>query len=251
MSLAKRIIPCLDVKDGRTVKGLQFVQLRDMGDPVELAERYAEQGADELVFLDISATEERRKTLSSLVRRIAERINIPFTVGGGIKSEADVECLLEAGCDKVSLNSAAVVDPDLIDRLSKRFGAQCVVVAIDALEYGSGFEVMIHGGKLRSGRNVFEWAREAESRGAGEILLTSINRDGCRRGFDCLLTERVSTTVNIPVIASGGAGTTNHFSEVFRNGKADAALAAGIFHEGVLSIPDLKNYLRTQSITVR
>lgn len=251
MSLAKRIIPCLDVKNGRTVKGLKFEQLRDMGDPVELAEYYASQGADELVFLDISATEEQRQTLCSLVARIASRINIPFTVGGGITSEEDVERLLEAGCDKVSVNSAAVANPDLLNRLARRFGSQCVVLAIDALHRGGFYEVMVCGGKNATGLEVLNWAREAESRGAGEILLTSMDRDGCRSGFDCDLTERVASALSIPVIASGGAGEAEHFSDVFARGKADAALAAGIFHEGIVRIPELKNVLRNSLISIR
>lgn len=251
MTLSKRIIACLDVKNGRTVKGIQFNQLRDQGDPVELARKYASEGADELLFLDISATGEGRKTLCSLVSSVAAAINIPFTVGGGISSVEDVERLLDAGCDKISINSSAVRNPELINQLAQRFGRQCVVVAIDALQRNEWFEVMIQGGMVGTGRSVLEWAREAEQRGAGEILLTSIDNDGQRNGFALELTRQVAQEVSVPVIASGGGGTAKHFKQAFEAGKADAALAAGIFHEGVLPIPELKMQLRSQSILVR
>jgi cyclase len=249
--LAKRIIPCLDIKDGRTVKGIQFVQLRDAGDPAELAARYAEEGADELVFLDITATHEGRKTFAELVHRIALRINIPFTVGGGIATKTDVHTLLAAGADKVSVNSAAVRNPQLINELAKEFGSQCIVVAIDARQNASGWEVYLNGGRLPTGVDALAWAQEAAARGAGEILLTSMNHDGEKNGFALELTRRVSESIAIPVIASGGAGDKAHFAEVFEKGKADAALAASIFHFGEIPISSLKSYLFNKGINVR
>jgi cyclase len=249
--LTKRIIACLDVKDGRTVKGTNFVQVRDVGDPVELAVRYCEEGADELVFLDITATTEKRKTLAKLVREIARQINIPFTVGGGISSIADVSVLLENGADKVSVNSAAVKSPKLISELAKEFGSQCIVLAIDTKPENGDWFVYLDGGRVATKLKTTEWAKQLASLGAGEILLTSMANDGVRQGFAVFLTAYISDLVNIPVIASGGAGTMQHFEEVFTTGKADAALAAGIFHENLLKIPELKNYLRSQEINVR
>lgn len=249
--LTKRIIPCLDIKDGRTVKGVNFIDLRDAGDPVALAATYAAQGADELVFLDISATNERRKTLTDLVRRVAETINIPFTVGGGIGSAEDVAPLLDAGADKVSVNSAAVADPDLIDRLAKSFGSQCVVLAIDARLINGTWVVHTNGGKEPTANTLFDWAREGVERGAGEILFTSMNHDGTKAGFATEALAQLNTEVSVPVIASGGAGNKAHFVDVFIKGKADAALAASIFHFGEVSITDLKRYLKEQQINVR
>lgn len=249
--LAKRIIPCLDIKNGRTVKGVNFVNLRDAGDPVELAARYAAEGADELVFLDITATHEGRKTFAELVHRIAQAINIPFTVGGGIGSVSDVSVLLEAGADKVSVNSAAVRNPLLINELSREFGSQCIVVAIDAKRDDGDWWVYLNGGRLRTEVRALAWATEAEERGAGEILLTSMDHDGNKNGFAIELTSAISERLNIPVIASGGAGRMEHFTEVFIEGKADAALAASIFHFGEIPVPDLKKYLRYEGIAVR
>ncbi|MFN4299758.1 MAG: imidazole glycerol phosphate synthase subunit HisF [Thermaurantimonas sp.] len=249
--LAKRIIPCLDIKDGRTVKGTNFVNLRDAGDPVELAALYARQGADELVFLDITATVEGRSTFASLVARIAEVLDIPFTVGGGIRTAADVEALLAAGADKVSVNSAAVRRPQLLDELAANFGSQCVVLAIDAGSVGDTWQVYLDGGRTPTELSALVWAQEAVQRGAGEILLTSMDHDGTRSGFAIELTAAISEAVPVPVIASGGAGRIEHFAEVFTQGKADAALAAGIFHFGDVSIPDLKQYLHLQNIPVR
>lgn len=249
--LTKRIIPCLDIKDGRTVKGTRFDQLIDAGDPVELAAEYCRQGADELVFLDISATHEQRQTLIALVTQIARCINIPFTVGGGIRSEDDVSALLNAGADKISLNSAAVRDPSLISRLAARFGSQCVVVAIDSKAEPQGNFVYINGGRIRTEYCTEDWARQAVLSGAGEILLTSMDHDGTKAGFALELTRRVSESVTVPVIASGGAGTVEHFKAVFSDGAADAALAAGIFHRRELEIPSLKSYLRRENIPVR
>jgi len=249
--LTKRIIPCLDIKDGRTVKGVNFVNIRDAGDPVELAAMYARQGADELVLLDISATNEGRKTFSSLVKDVARHINIPFTVGGGISSVADVAPLLEAGADKVSVNSAAVRDPELIDALSKAFGSQCIVLAIDARRVGNQWIVHTHGGKKPSEKKLFSWAKEGQTRGAGEILFTSMDHDGTKKGFaiDALL--KLHELLSIPVIASGGAGEAGHFMDAFILGKADAALAASIFHFGEVKIPDLKFYLKEKNIEIR
>ena len=252
--LCKRIIPCLDVKDGRTVKGVNFLSLRDAGSAVELASFYSEHGADELVFLDITATVEKRKTLVSLVKDVASAISIPFTVGGGIRSEEDVDMILSSGADKVSVNSSAVRDPSLISRLSGRFGSQCVVLALDAKSNSampSGFETVIDGGRTRTGRDALEWAREARERGAGEILLTSMDADGTKNGFAIDLTRTISINIDIPVIASGGAGCMEHFEEVFREGKADAALAASVFHFHEIDIENLKRYLSDCGIPVR
>jgi imidazole glycerol-phosphate synthase subunit HisF len=249
--LAKRIIPCLDVKDGRTVKGTNFVDLRDAGDPVELAERYSREGADELVFLDITATNERRKTLIDLVERVATGINIPFTVGGGISAITDIEALLAAGADKVSINTAAVGDPELITEAARNFGSQCVVLAIDGRKADAGWEVFLNGGREPTGIDVVEWAKRGETLGAGEILLTSMNTDGTKAGFALELTRRVSLEVNIPVIASGGAGRMEDFADVFVRGKADAALAASIFHFNEIGIGELKSFLRMRGVEVR
>jgi cyclase len=249
--LAKRIIACLDIKNGRTVKGTRFLDLRDAGDPVALAERYCTEGVDELVFLDISATEERRKTLAALVSRIAHTINIPFTVGGGISAIEDVDILLNAGADKVSINSAAVRDPSLIDRLASSYGSQCIVVAVDTRKDGSTHRVFIQGGKAPTHRELLPWALEAQDRGAGEILFTSMDRDGLRTGFDLEPTRRLTDRLSIPIIASGGAGSPQHFSDVFREARADAALAAGVFHYGILSISGVKQFLTQSSIPVR
>lgn len=249
--LAKRIVPCLDVKDGRTVKGTNFVNLRDAGDAVELAARYAAEGADELVFLDITATNEKRRTLSSLVKRVAAEINIPFTVGGGINEIADIEILLAAGADKVSINTAAVKNPGLIEQAARNFGSQCVIVAIDANLVESEWRVFLNGGRVATDLNVFDWSRRTVDLGAGEILLTSMQHDGTRNGFAVELTRQVAETVSIPVIASGGAGKIEHFAEIFTDGKADAGLAASIFHFREIQIPALKDYLRRQKITVR
>jgi cyclase len=249
--LTKRIIPCLDIKDGRTVKGVNFVDLRDAGDPVELASAYAEQGADELVFLDISATNEKRKTFADLVRRIAARINIPFTVGGGINSIEDVAPLLEAGADKVTINSAAIKAPELIDTLSRSFGSQFIVLAIDARKNENQWDVFTHGGTRQSDKKLFSWAKEGESRGAGEILFTSMDHDGTKQGFSVDPLKKLNELLSIPVIASGGAGTLLHFAEAFILGKADAALAASIFHFGEITIPALKAYLKNNQLPVR
>lgn len=251
--LTKRIIPCLDIKEGRTVKGTNFVDLRDAGDPVELGALYAQQGADELVFLDITATVDDRKTLVNLVREVARHVNIPFTVGGGISSIVDVSALLNAGADKVSINSSAVRRPELIDELALAFGSQCIIVAIDTrFEPAAGLDfVHTHGGRRITELKTLEWAREVENRGAGEILLTSMDADGTKAGFACDLTARVSSAASIPIIASGGAGTMAHFTEVFTSGKADAGLAASIFHFKEIEILALKNYLATQGIPMR
>jgi cyclase len=249
--LKKRIIPCLDVKDGRTVKGVNFVNIRDAGDAVELAQRYVDEGADELVFLDITATIEKRKTLTQLVEKIARKINIPFTVGGGINSLEDAKAIISAGADKVSINSAAVKHPELITEIAEQFGSQCVVLAIDTKYENNEWKVYINSGKMPTPLLALNWAKEGEQRGAGEILLTSMNHDGTKKGFAIDVTRQVSEAVNIPVIASGGAGTMEHFAEVFLQTKASAALAAGIFHYGEISIPNLKAYLQTQHIEVR
>ncbi len=249
--LTKRIIPCLDIKDGRTVKGVNFVDLRDAGDPVELATQYALEQADELVFLDISATEQKRKTLADLVLRVAAAIDIPFTVGGGISSVADVEILLKNGADKVSINSAAVKNPDLINELSTQFGSQCVVVAIDAKQIEGQWKVHLVGGKVPTELDLFNWAKEVESRGAGEILFTSMDHDGTKQGFANKALAQLSENINIPIIASGGAGTVPHFIDTFTHGKADAALAASVFHFGEISIPELKKELNQQQVAVR
>ena len=249
--LTKRIIPCLDIKDGRTVKGVNFVNLRDAGDPVELATKYAYQNADELVFLDISATEQKRKTLAELVLRIAAAIDIPFTVGGGIGSIEDVSVLLKNGADKVSINSAAVKRPNLINEVATRFGNQCLVVAIDAKQINNDWKIHLVGGKEATKIDLFEWAREVENRGAGEILFTSMDHDGTKSGFAINALNKLSETVNIPIIASGGAGTIEHFTEVFKIGNADAALAASIFHYDEIDLFNLKKQLKTQHIAVR
>ncbi|HEY4549415.1 MAG TPA: imidazole glycerol phosphate synthase subunit HisF [Bacillus sp. (in: firmicutes)] len=251
--ITKRIIPCLDVKDGRVVKGIQFVQLRDAGDPVELARFYDDQGADELVFLDISASNEGRKTMVDVVREVASELAIPFTVGGGINSLDDMKRMLRAGADKVSLNTAAVNRPELITEGSDFFGAQCIVVAIDAKydeELGS-WRVYTHGGRTPVDKEVISWAKEAVERGAGEILLTSMDSDGEKKGFDLKLTRAVSEAVSVPVIASGGAGNAEHFEEAFVEGKADAALAASIFHYKETSVHEVKSYLREKGVNVR
>jgi len=249
--LTKRIIPCLDIKDGRTVKGVNFVNLRDAGDPVELARKYAQEGADELVFLDISATEQKRKTLSELVLKVAAAIDIPFTVGGGISAEADVSAVLANGADKVSINSAAVKNPELINRLSKKFGNQCIVVAIDAKQIAGTWKVHLVGGKVPTEINLFDWAKEVEARGGGEILFTSMDHDGTKNGFANEALAKLSELVNIPIIASGGAGNEQHFIDTFVEGKADAALAASVFHFGEIPIPQLKSTLKKQAIAVR
>jgi imidazole glycerol-phosphate synthase subunit HisF len=250
--LAKRIIPCLDIKDGQTVKGINFVNIKSVGDPVELGALYAEQGADELVFLDITASHEGRKTFVELVKRIAREINIPFTVGGGISELADAEKLLSAGADKVSINSSAVRNPKLIDDLALNFGNQFVVVAIDARGDESGYwTVTVNGGRIPTEKELFSWAKEAESRGAGEILFTSMNHDGTKNGFANKELAQLSENLSIPIIASGGAGTMDHFVDVFTEGKADAGLAASIFHYKEIGIPELKHYLHTKGIPVR
>ena len=252
--LAKRIIPCLDVKDGRTVKGVNFVSLRDAGSALELASFYSSNGADELVFLVIAATGEGRGTLISLVRDVSRTISIPFTVGGGIRSEGDVDSILGAGADKISVNSSAIRNPGLIDTLAKRFGSQCVVLALDVRSnpaMPSGYEAVIDGGRTPTGLDALSWASESERRGAGELLLTSMDKDGTKDGFDIPLTRLLSTSLGIPVIASGGAGSMEDFREVFDDGKADAALAASVFHFHEIDIPELKEYLRKERIPVR
>ncbi|PZR26889.1 MAG: imidazole glycerol phosphate synthase subunit HisF [Citrobacter freundii] len=250
--LTKRIIPCLDIKDGRTVKGTNFVQLKDAGDPVELASLYAKQGADELVFLDITATHERRKTLADLVNKVARQINIPFTVGGGISTVDDVRILLQNGADKISVNTAAVKNPALISELAKEFGSQCVVLAIDTkLEDDGEWYVYLTGGRTRTDLRCIDWARQAVDAGAGEILLTSMNHDGTKSGFALSITKELATTLPVPVIASGGGGTMQHFVDVFEDAAADAALAASIFHFKEISIPDLKDYLIDHNVLVR
>ncbi|MEM9052985.1 MAG: imidazole glycerol phosphate synthase subunit HisF [Bacteroidota bacterium] len=247
--LKKRIIPCLDIKDGRTVKGVNFVNLRDAGDPAELAKAYSAEGADELVFLDITATVDKRKTLIELVERISEEINIPFTVGGGISKLEDVGDLLKAGADKVSVNSAAVKRPELLSEIADLYGNQCLVLGLDANEVNGEWKVFTHGGRTVTDLDAVEWAREAEERGAGEILLTSMRKDGTKSGFDVELTELISEATNIPIIASGGAGQIEDFTEIYE--VADAALAASIFHFGEIPIPQLKTKLREQNIPIR
>jgi cyclase len=250
--LTKRIIPCLDIKDGRTVKGINFEQIRDAGDPVELAAIYADQGADELVFLDITATVERRKTLSELVNKIAHKINIPFTVGGGIKTEEDVHTLLQNGADKISINTAAFNNPSIIQSFAKNFGSQCVVLAIDAKYEADGkWYVYLNGGRVKTDKLVEDWAKEAVDLGVGEILLTSMNHDGTKQGFALDITAQLSENLPVPIIASGGGGNQQHFYDVFTKGKADAALAASIFHYKEVAIPDLKKYLHQQQIPIR
>ena len=250
--LAKRIIPCLDVKDGRTVKGVNFVNLRDAGDPVDFARLYSEQGADELVFLDIAASHEGRKTFVDVVSRVAEAVSIPFTVGGGIHELDDVSRMLDAGADKVSLNSAILRNPKLIDDIAAKFGSQVCVAAIDArCEEDGTWACYLNGGRIRTEYNLFDWAREAQERGAGEILFTSMDHDGVKQGFPNEALARLSDNLTIPVIASGGAGTREHFADAFRLGHADAALAASVFHFGEIMIPELKAWLREQGISVR
>lgn len=249
--LTKRIIPCLDIKNGRTVKGINFVDLRDAGDPVELAKQYADFGADELVFLDISATLEGRATTLDMVLHVAEQVNIPFTVGGGISSVEDVDALLQCGADKVSINSSAVKRPELVNELSNKFGSQCVVVAIDAKKIGENWKVHLAGGSIPTDIDLFEWAKEVENRGAGEILFTSMNHDGTKNGFANEALAKLSEELNIPIIASGGAGNVQHFIDTFKKGKSDAALAASVFHFGEIAIPDLKKELKKNNIEVR
>lgn len=250
--LAKRIIPCLDIKDGQTVKGVNFENLRDAGDPVELGRRYSYEGADELVYLDITASHEGRKTFLDLVRRVAGAISIPFSVGGGISAVSDVGKLLDAGADKVSVNSSALRNPQLIDDIASRFGSQVCIVAIDARQDESGdWSCYVNGGRVPYGRDLFDWAREAQERGAGEILFTSMNHDGVKTGFACDAIRTLSEKLSIPVIASGGAGCMDDFYDVFAHGHADAALAASIFHFGEVAIPDLKQYLKSKDITIR
>lgn len=252
--LAKRIIPCLDVKDGRVVKGINFVGLRDAGDPVELAKFYSSQGADEIVFLDITATKDNRSTIADVVRRTAQEVFVPLTVGGGIRTVEDFKEILRAGADKISVNSAAVKNPQLLSQAARRFGRQCVVLAVDARRSGempSGYEVYVAGGSVPTGRDALEWVREACSLGAGEILLTSMDRDGTKAGFDLELTRMVSQAADVPVIASGGCGSLSHFAQVFEETGCDAALAASLFHYGELTIPQVKEYLRGEKIPVR
>ena len=251
MGLAKRIIPCLDVKNGETVKGVNFVNLRSAGDPVELGKAYSDQGADELCFLDITASYEERKTFTHMVTRVAETINIPFTVGGGINELSDVERLLYAGADKVSVNSAAIRRPGLIDEITTRFGSQVCVVAIDARLDEDGWHCYLKGGRERTEHGLFEWAREAQERGAGEILFTSMNHDGTKNGYANEALRELADTLSIPIIASGGAGCKEHFRDVFTDGHADAALAASVFHFGEIPVPVLKHYLRNEGINVR
>lgn len=247
---AKRIIPCLDVKDGRVVKGVNFVGLKDAGDPVEVAKRYNDEGADELTFLDITASHEERDTIVHIVEQVAREVFIPLTVGGGIRELNDIYRLLNVGCDKVSINSAAIKRPEFIDEGAKRFGAQCIVVAIDVKRTGDQWNVYLNGGRVDTGINALEWAKEVVDRGAGEILLTSMDADGTKAGFDLSITQQISQAVNVPVIASGGAGTMEHIKEAFESG-ADAALAASIFHYREIDIMDLKRYLRDKGIAVR
>ncbi len=249
--LAKRIIPCLDIRDGQTVKGINFLDIREVGDPVEMGAEYARAGADELVYLDITATHEGRNLFANLVRKIAEHVNIPFTVGGGIRDLSDVDPLLNAGADKVSINSAVVKNPDLIGQVARSYGSQFVVVAIDANFEEDDWFVYVNGGRIKTKRRLFEWAREAEQRGAGEILFTSMNHDGTKNGYANQATAQLSTSLGIPVIASGGAGKMNHFVDVFGEGEADAALAASIFHFREIGIQDLKTHLRNHNIPVR
>ncbi|MDD4715105.1 MAG: imidazole glycerol phosphate synthase subunit HisF [Oscillospiraceae bacterium] len=249
---AKRIVPCLDVKNGRVVKGINFIDLRDAGDPVELARHYSDTGADEIVFLDITATYEDRRTVADVVERTAKQVFVPLTVGGGIRSLDNFQHLLRAGADKISVNSAAVADPTLLSRAAERFGSQCVVLAIDARRRpGCGFEVVVRGGRTPTGRDAVEWAKEGQRRGAGEILLTSMDADGTKAGFDIEMTRAVTKAVGIPVIASGGCGSLAHFAEVFDQAEADAALAASLFHFGELTVPEVKDYLREKGIPVR
>lgn len=249
--LAKRIIPCLDIKNGQTVKGVNFLDVKEVGNPVEMAIKYSDQGADELVFLDISATDERRKTLIPLVREIAKHINIPFTVGGGINALENVEELLKNGADKITINSAALSNPNLISEVARRFGSQCMVVAIDTKLVENQNKVFSNGGKIETEKELFSWVKEVENLGAGEILLTSMNTDGTKAGFAIDITKQLSELVNIPVIASGGAGTMEHFEDVFTETKATGALAASIFHFNEIEIPELKKYLKSKNLPIR
>ena len=249
--LAKRIIPCLDIKNGETVKGVNFLDLKEVGNPVEMAIKYSEQGADELVFLDISATDERRKTLIQLVKEIAKNINIPFTVGGGINALENVEELLKNGADKITINSASLSNPNLITEVAKRFGSQCMVLAIDTKFVENQHKVFSNGGKIETNKELFSWAKEVENLGAGEILLTSMNTDGTKAGFAIDITKTLSELINIPVIASGGAGKMQHFEDVFTETKATGALAASIFHFNEIGIPELKNYLKSKNLPIR
>ena len=249
--LAKRIIPCLDVKDGRTVKGTNFLNLKDAGDTVELAQAYSESGADELVFLDITATNEKRKAVTDLIGRVAGKLNIPFTVGGGVSDVEDIAAMIDAGADKVSINTSAVRNPELLAEGARRFGSQCIVLAIDARQIGDSWRVFLNGGRVETDIDVLDWAKRATDLGAGEILLTSMDADGTKAGFDICLTRTISEAVGVPVIASGGGGTQEHFSEVFNDGNADAALAASVFHFGELRISELKRFLSEQGVEVR
>jgi cyclase len=249
--LKKRIIPCLDIKDNRTVKGINFENIIDAGDPIELAQRYVREGADELVFLDITATQEKRKTLTELVRKIAAEINIPFTVGGGINSLEDAKAIIESGADKISVNSAAILNPELISEIARTYGNQCVVVAIDTKFVDGEWMVFRSSGKIPTDLKAVEWSKTAANLGAGEILLTSMNNDGTKAGFACDITNQISEAVSIPVIASGGAGMMHHFAAVFQETKATGALAASVFHFGQIPIPELKNYLKTKNIPIR
>ena len=249
--LAKRIISCLDIKDGQTVKGTNFLNLRQAGDPVELARAYSEQGVDELVFLDITASFEGRKTFTELVKRIAENINIPFTVGGGIHELSDVDRLLGAGADKISVNSAAIRHPELIDEIANHFGSQVCVLAVDAKQTPQGWKCYLNGGRVETERELFSWVREGQERGAGEVLFTSMDHDGVRQGYANEALAQMADALSIPVIASGGAGKMEHFRDAFREGKADAALAAGVFHFGDIKIPELKSYLCSENIVIR
>lgn len=249
--LAKRIIPCLDVDKGRVVKGIKFVSIRDAGDPVELAKEYNRQGADELVFLDITASHEKRKTMVEVVRKVAKQVFIPFTVGGGIRTIENMREMLKAGADKVSINTAAVTNPKLISEGAMKFGSQCIVLAIDAKRTGKGWEVYVNGGRTPTGKDAVQWAIQAAKIGAGEILLTSMDTDGTKKGFDIELTKTISESVNIPVIASGGVGELKHFYDAFTKGKADAGLAASIFHYGEYTIKDVKDYCRKKGVCVR
>jgi len=250
-TLSRRIIPCLDVKDGRVVKGVNFKGLRDAGDPVELAGKYSDEGADELVFLDITASHEKRKTLAELVNRVARAVNIPFTVGGGIAEIDDVNAMLANGADKVSVNSAALRKPGIINSMAAKFGSQCIVLAVDARHEEGGWQVYLDGGRKRAGKELFGWLKEGTERGAGEILFTSMDHDGTGKGFANEAMAKIAAIANVPLIASGGAGQLQHFKDAFETGRADAALAAGIFHYGKISIAEVKNYLAAEGITVR